>query len=74
MMDKEIKKIALLKSSKQRLEDIWSGFSQAIEEAEEFIYDIRETDKYNWLTFKEIEDLEVFYEDYIDNLSYEDDK
>ena len=69
--DIKIKKAALLKSSNQRLENIWSGFSQAIEEAEEFIYDIRETDKYDWLTFEEKEELEIFYEDYVDNLKFQ---
>ena len=33
---------ALLKKLKQRLEDSWSGFTQVIEEAEEFLEDIKE--------------------------------
>ena len=50
---------ALLKKLKQRLEDSWSGFTQVIEEAEEFLEDIT------------LEELEVFYEKYIDNLKFQ---
>ena len=35
----------LLKKLKQRLEDSWSGFTQVIEEAEEFIEDIKEAEE-----------------------------
>ena len=56
----------LLKKLKQRLEDTWSGFTQVIEEAEEFYYDVesRVDDKLK-------EELETFYEDYIDNLKFQ---
>ena len=42
----------LLKKLKQRLEDSWSGFTQVIEEAEEFSEDIKEAEE------KEIIDYE----------------
>tara|TARA_Y100000114_G_C11642946_1_gene270212 strand:+ start:434 stop:718 length:285 start_codon:yes stop_codon:yes gene_type:complete len=56
----------LLKKLKQRLEDSWSGFTQVIEEAEEFIEDVRDAEKG---CFKI--DLEIFYEDYVDNLKFQ---
>ena len=68
---------ALLKKLKQRLEDSWSGFTQVIEEAEEFIEDIREAkeeaEKEDIIDLKDItlEELEIFYEDYIDNLKFQ---
>ena len=71
------KKAALLKKLKQRLEDSWSGFTQVIEEAEEFIEDIREAkeeaEKEDIIDLKDItlEELEIFYEDYIDNLKFQ---
>ena len=70
-------KAALLKKLKQRLEDSWSGFTQVIEEAEEFIEDIRaakeEAEKKDIIDLKDItlEELETFYEDYIDNLKFQ---
>ena len=76
------KRAALLKKLKQRLEDSWSGFTQVIEEAEEFIEDIKEARENNGfdvgLVSTEyekkdctLEDLETFYEDYIDNLKFQ---
>ena len=68
---------ALLKKLKQRLEDSWSGFTQVIEEAEEFLEDIREAkeeaEKEDIIDLKDItlEELEIFYEDYIDNLKFQ---
>jgi hypothetical protein len=56
----------LLKRLKQRLEDSWSGFTQVIEEAEEFYYDIESR-----IDDKLKEELEIFYEDYIDNLKFQ---
>ena len=61
----------LLKKLKQRLEDSWSGFTQVIEEAEEFIEDIKEAEEKEIIDYAESEDLNIFYEDYIDNLKYQ---
>ena len=61
----------LLKQLKQRLEDSWSGFTQVIEEAEEFIEDIKEAEEKDIIDYAETEDLNIFYEDYIDNLKYQ---
>ena len=61
------KKEELLKKLKQRLEDSWSGFTQVIEEAEEFIEDVKEAEDKEQIEYKDVEDLEVFYDDYIDN-------
>lgn len=61
----------LLKQLKQRQEDIWSGFSQVIEEAEEFIEDVKEAEDKEIIEYKDVEDLEIFYEDFIDNLKYQ---
>ena len=61
----------LLKQLKQRLEDSWSGFTQVIEEAEEFIEDIKEAEEKEIIDYAETEDLNIFYEDYIDNLKYQ---
>jgi len=68
-MDKA--KLELLKKLKQRLEDSWSGFAQVIEEAEEFIEDVKEAEDKQIIEYKEVEDLEVFYDDCIDNLKYQ---
>ena len=64
-------KAALLKKLKQRLEDSWSGFTQVIEEAEEFLEDMKEEEENFILLPKERRDLETFYEDYIDNLKFQ---
>ena len=61
----------LLKKLKQRVEDSWSGFTQVIEEAEEFIEDIKEAEEKEIIDYAETEDLNIFYEDYIDNLKYQ---
>ena len=61
----------LLKKLKQRLEDSWSGFTQVIEEAEEFLEDIKEAEEKEIIDYAETEDLNIFYEDYIDNLKYQ---
>ena len=65
------KKAALLKKLKQRLEDSRSGFTQVIEEAEEFLEDMKEEEENFILLPKEKRDLETFYEDYIDNLKFQ---
>ena len=65
------KKEELLKKLKQRLEDSWSGFTQVIEEAEEFIEDVRDAEDKEIIEFKDVEELEIFYEDYIDNLKFQ---
>ena len=61
----------LLKKLKQRLEDSWSGFTQVIEEAEEFLEDMKEEEENFILLPKERRDLEAFYEDYVDNLKFQ---
>jgi hypothetical protein len=68
-MDKA--KLELLKKLKQRLEDSWSSFSQVIEEAEEFIEDVKEAEDKEQIEYKDVEDLNIFYEDFIDNLKYQ---
>ena len=68
-MDKA--KLELLKKLKQRQENIWSGFAQVIEEAEEFIEDVKEAEDKEQIEYKEVEDLEVFYDNYVDNLKYQ---
>ena len=65
------KKAALLKKLKQRLEDSWSGITQVIEQAEEFLEDMKEEEENFILLPKEKRDLETFYEDYIDNLKFQ---
>ena len=65
------KKAALLKKLKQRLEDSWSGFTQVIEEAEEFIEDIKEAEEKEIIDYAETEDLNIFYDNYIDNLKFQ---
>ena len=64
-------KLELLKKLKQRQEDIWSGFAQVIEEAEEFIEDVKEAEDKEQIDYAEVEDLNIFYDDYIDNLKYQ---
>ena len=61
----------LLKKLKQRLENSWSGFSQVIEEAEEFIEDVQEAEHKEQIDYAEVEDLNIFYDNYIDNLKYQ---
>ena len=66
-----LNRVLLLKQLKQRLEDSWSGFAQVIEEAEEFIEDIKDAEDKEIIDYAEVEDLEVFYDNYIDNLKYQ---
>ena len=66
-----LNRVLLLKQLKQRLEDSWLGFAQVIEEAEEFIEDVKEAEDKEIIDYAEIEDLNVFYDDYIDNLKYQ---
>ena len=67
----------LLINLEQRQQDMWSGFTQVIEEAEEFLEDIKEAkeriEKENTINLEDItlEELEVFYEKYIDNLKFQ---
>ena len=75
--EKALDKLLLLKQLQQRLENSWSGFTQVIEEAEEFLEDIRaakeEAEKEDIIDLKDItlEELEIFFEDYIDNLKFQ---
>jgi len=59
------KKQVILKELKQKLERSWSGFTQVIEEIE----NIEGVIKYD--ITKDKEDLEVFYEDYLDEIKYQ---
>ena len=45
----------LLKELKQRLEDSWSGFTQVVEELEEFNYSVNDSEE-----TKELSDSELF--------------
>ena len=75
-MDITNKKNLLIKLE-QRLQDSWSGFTQVIEEAEEFLEDIKEAkenkERKYIIDLEDItlEELEVFYEKYIDNLKFQ---
>ncbi len=70
----------LLKELKQKLESSWSSFSQVIEEIEsiddilkydcENTYDNPIIPKYD-ISKKDKEDLEVFYENHLDELKYQ---
>ena len=64
-------KKGLLEKLKQRLENSWSGFTQVIEEAEEFLEDIKEAEEKEIIDYAETEDLNIFYDNYIDNLKYQ---
>ena len=69
-MDITNKKNLLIKLE-QRLQDSWSGFTQVIEEAEEFIEDIKEAEEKEIIDYAETEDLNIFYDNYIDNLKFQ---
>jgi hypothetical protein len=57
--EKGLDKLLLLKQLQQRLE------------AEEFIEDVRDAEDKEQIEFKDVEELEIFYEDYIDNLKFQ---
>ena len=59
------KKQVILKELKQKLESSWSGFTQVVEEIE----NIEDVIKYD--ITKDKEDLEVFYENYLDEIKYQ---
>ena len=61
----------LLKKLKQRLEDSWSGFTQVLEEEEEFLEDLKEAEEKEIIDYAETEDLNIFYDNYIDNLKFQ---
>ena len=61
----------LLKELKQRLEDSWSGFTQVVEELEEFNYSVNDSEETKKLSDSELFKLEEFYEDYLDNIKYQ---
>ena len=54
---KQLDNYILLQQLKQRLEDSWSGFTQVIEEAEEFLEDIKEAEEKEIIDYAETEDL-----------------
>ena len=60
-------KQVILKELKQKLESSWSGFTQVVEEIE----NIEDVIKYD--ITKDKEDLEVFYENYLDEIKYHSD-
>ena len=59
------KKQVILKELKEKLESSWSGFTQVVEE----IDNIEDVIKYD--ITKDKEDLEVFYENYLDEIKYQ---
>ena len=59
------KKQVILTELKQKLESSWSGFTQVVEEIE----NIEDVIKYD--ITKDKEDLEVFYENYLDEIKYQ---
>ena len=59
------KKQVILKELKQKLESSWSGFTQVVEEIE----NIEDVIKYD--ITKDKEDLEVFYENFLDEIKYQ---
>ena len=59
------KKQVILKELKQKLESSWSGFTQVVEEIE----NIEDVIKYD--ITKDKEDLEVIYENYLDEIKYQ---
>ena len=61
----------LLKELKQRLEDSWSGFTQVIEELEEFNSSVNDAEETKELSDNELFKLEEFYENYLDNIKYQ---
>ena len=58
----------LLKELKQRLEDSWSGFTQVVEELEEFNSSVNDSEETKSLSDNEHFKLEEFYEAYLDNI------
>ena len=61
----------LLKELKQRLEDSWSGFTQVVEELEEFNSSVNDAEETKSLSDNEHFKLEEFYENYLDNIKYQ---
>ena len=61
----------LLKELKQRLEDSWSGFTQVVEELEEFNSSVNDAEETKSLSDNELFKLEEFYENYLDNIKYQ---
>ena len=59
------KKQVILKELKQKLESSWSGFTQVVEEIE----NIEDVIKYD--ITKDKEDIEGFYENYLDEIKYQ---
>lgn len=61
----------LLKKLKQRLEDSWSGFTQVIEEIEEFNFSLNDAEETRELSDSLHLRLENFYDNYLDDIKYQ---
>jgi uncharacterized protein with NRDE domain len=61
----------LLKKLKQRLEDSWSGFTQVVEELEEFNFSVNDAEETKSLSDNELFKLENFYDNYLDDIKYQ---
>ena len=61
----------LLKELKQRLEDSWSGFTQVIEEIEEFNSSVNDAEETRELSDSVHLRLENFYDNYLDDIKYQ---
>ena len=64
----------LLKELKQRLENSWSGFTQVIEELEEFNSSVNDSEETRELSDNEHFKLEEFYNNYLDDIKYQAEK
>ena len=61
----------LLKKLKQRLEDSWSGFTQVVEELEEFNCSVNDAGETRELSDSKHLRLENFYDNYLDDIKYQ---
>ena len=64
----------LLKELKQRLENSWSGFTQVIEELEEFNSSVNDSEETRELSNSKLFRLENFYDNYLDDIKYQAEK
>tara|TARA_R100000005_G_C4820180_1_gene101950 strand:+ start:201 stop:506 length:306 start_codon:yes stop_codon:yes gene_type:complete len=64
----------LLKKLKQRLEDSWSGFTQVVEELEEFNCSVNDAEETRELSDSIHLRLENFYDNYLDDIKYQAEK
>ena len=64
----------LLKELKQRLENSWSGFTQVVEELEEFNCSVNDAEETRELSDSKLLRLENFYDNYLDDIKYQAEK